>query len=198
MNINKIKKSFFSLVLMSGLIFSSNAFAEEQQDFSINKEEINNNYSGIGVTAGFASSLGFTYRKYFSDRWAYKVSGVAFLDTNQVFGTAGLQGMYVFSETDWGKFYGLVGISNFTAGRKNYNYTPYSDPSNPDYVYVPARGNSVIESFNNIGAGIGLEIGKISEGVSLALELPLTFSFKGFNSLNSIYPIPQISFIYNF
>jgi hypothetical protein len=202
MYINKIKNILLAILVSSGVLVTSNAYAENTEgDFSINKEEEVKNYSGIGVTAGYASSLGFTYRRFFADRWAYKVTGVAFLDTNQAFGTAGLQGMYVFSETDWGKFYGLVGVSNFTMGRKSYNYTPsysYSDPSNPDYVYIPPRGNSSIESFNNIGAGIGLEVGKIAEGVSLAIELPLTFSFKGFTSLNSIYPIPQISFIYNF
>ncbi|RZK01668.1 MAG: hypothetical protein EOO43_24110 [Flavobacterium sp.] len=159
-------------------------------------EEVAANYKGLGITAGFLSGLGFSYRQYFADRLGFKATGIAFFDQNQTFGNIGLQGMYVLSENDWLRFYGLVGVSNFTTRRANYSYNNPSS-TDSDYVYIPSKGSSNFEAYNSVGAGIGIELGRLSQGLSFAIELPVVATFRG-TSFSSLYPIPSLSVIYNF
>ena len=191
-----------------------NAFANDEkeadeviQDVQVSEEDIKEtdetplekNYKGMGVTAGFLSGLGFTYRQYFADRWAYKATGVGFFDQNQTFWNLGLQGMYIISENNWLRFYSLAGISSITTKRRIGTpiASPPPDNYSYDYVDIPPRYSSNNETYNNVGVGIGLEFGRLAPGLSLALELPLIFSFRNV-TLNSFYPIPQVSLIYNF
>lgn len=181
-----------SLIIIStqNSVFSANEIEEDND-----KVETVQNYKGMGLTLGFLSGLGFTYRQFFADRLGVKASGMGFFDQNQTFGNIGLQGMYVFSENDWLKFYGLLGVSNFSTKR---NFVYYPEPvQNNESVYIPPRGSSNLETYNSVGGGIGIELGRLEQGLSFVIELPLVATFKG-TALNSFYPIPSVSLIYNF
>jgi hypothetical protein len=196
---NKLNKILKSFVLSSIILFttSQNVFANENSEIQEEKESIKN-YKGMGISAGFLSGLGFSYRQYFADNYGIKATGMGFFDQYQTFGNIGLQGMYVFSENDWLKFYGLLGVSNFSTRRNNPTYYP-AEPTKGDneYVYIPPKGTSSIDMYNSVGAGIGIELGRLEQGLSFAIELPLVATFRG-TTLNSFYPIPSVSVIYNF
>lgn len=207
---NKIKQSIFAslFLVLSSTFLPVYAFENTDNNEGIQdeikevKENISEkNYKGLGVTAGLLSGLGFSYRQYFMDKIGYKISGIAFFDQSQMFSDIGLQGMVVISENSWLRFYALAGISNFTTRRtSNSNYNDNPQPmNNYDYnnVFIPPRYSSNTETYNSIGAGIGIELGRQEQGISVALELPLTFSFRNL-SLYSFYPIPQLSLLYNF
>jgi hypothetical protein len=206
---NKIKHLLFaSLLLISSSAFLPCYAFESNNDENISDEinevkdiPVEKNYKGLGVTAGLLSGVGFSYRQYFNDNLGFKVSGVAFFDQNQMFADIGLQGMYVFSENNWLRFYALGGVSNYTTKRPSYNNYPYpvppSDNNSYDSVVIPSRYSSNTDTFNSIGAGIGIELGRQAQGLSLALELPLIVSFRNL-TLFSFYPIPQLSILYNF
>lgn len=194
--LNKILK-VFTIVSLLTVSQPYNAFAENADEINeAEQKDLIQNYKGLGITAGYLSGLGFTYRQYFADRFGVKVTGLGFFDQYQSFGNIGLQGMYVFSENDWLRFYGLAGVSNFTFKRRDYSYPTSPDPSS-EYVYIPPRGSSNYDMYNSFGAGIGIELGRQEQGLSFAIELPIVATFKGTN-LNSFYPIPSLSVIYNF
>jgi hypothetical protein len=181
-------------------------------------------YKGLGISGGAISGAGFSYRQFFSGTYGFKTSAVVYLDENQSFFNVGLQGMKELSSNDWLRFYLIGGISNFSFKNTNYIYpdvpvpdgikqpvqvtatqdtgntTPTTQPSAaPQPVKIPdPKKETVFSTYMNFGAGIGIEIGRKEQGLSLALELPLVISIKDFNKLNFIYPIPQISLIYNF
>ena len=104
----KKNKNLLVSLLTLTLTFSSPVFASDGEIEEVKPTEILKNYSGVGISAGYLSSLGFSYRNYFADKFGYKISGIAFFDQYQAFGTVGLQGMCVFSENDWLRFYGLL------------------------------------------------------------------------------------------
>lgn len=190
-----LKYLIISSIMLLSLPFNSFADDEIREE-----KEIVQNYRGIGISGGFLSGLGFSYRQYFADKFGIKATGMGFFDQSQTFGNIGLQGMYVFSENDWLKFYGLIGASNFTTKRNNIYYSepsPVPPTKDSDYVYIPPRGVSNIEMYNSFGAGIGIELGRLEQGLSFAIELPLVATFRG-GKLNSFYPIPSLSIIYNF
>ncbi|MBC7474314.1 MAG: hypothetical protein H7263_08485 [Candidatus Sericytochromatia bacterium] len=167
--------------------------AEEQTE--PNQEQLKN-FKGLGITFGYLSSIGLSYRQYFADKFGVKLTGIGYFDQNQTFGTLGLQGMYVLGENDWMRFYSLAGVSTF-ATKSSYNSYPTSRPNGSDYVNIPAKNSSNVQLYNSIGAGVGIEFGRQSQNLSFALELPFIVSFKG-TTLSSFYPIPSVSLIYNF
>lgn len=196
----KLTKILKSVVLSSIILLSSQTQAFSASEIvEDNDSELVQNYKGMGLTLGFLSGLGFTYRQFFADKIGLKATGMGFFDQNQTFGNIGVQGMYVFSENDWLKFYGLLGVSNFSTKR---NTVVYSDPvpaykGENEYVYIPPKGSSNLEMYNSVGAGIGIELGRLEQGITFAIELPLVATFRG-TTLNSFYPIPSLSLIYNF
>lgn len=172
------------------------------------EQEPSRNYSGLGVSAGAISGVGFSYRQFFGDHYGVKTSAVIYVDDQRSFFDLGLQGLWVLSENDWLRFYVMGGLADFAVGSTNFrpvaepvltdseNAVPAVEKPLPeDLEYEEFRENN---NYVNLGAGIGLEIGRKEHGLSLALELPLVFSFKNFSKLEYIYPIPQISLIYNF
>lgn len=147
------------------------------------------NYSGWGISFGYLSATGLSYRKFFSDNLGMKATGSAYMQNGLGYGTFGMEGMYVHSEDEMFRFYSLAGLSYFGSnnGSLNINNT-YSNNNN----------QAVFEHSMGIGGGIGLEIGRKESALSMSIEWPITFIFKNFNKLDAIYPIPQISFMYNF
>ena len=193
--LNKLVK----VVIISTMITISSVtkvYAEEVNQIE-DTGEPEKNYKGIGITAGFLSGLGFSYRQYFADRYGVKATGMGFFDQYQTFGNLGIQAMYVFSENSWLRFYGLLGVSNFTTRRNNYTNYDAPNSNDPNYVYIPSRGTYNYEAYNSLGAGIGIELGRLSQGLSFAIELPLVATFRN-TTLNSFYPVPSLSVIYNF
>jgi len=178
---------------------------QTNEEFTLRKKKSNKitdfetNYKGVGFTAGLLSGAGFTYREFTGDKFGYKATGIYFFDSYSSYWDIGLQGMWVVHEIDWLRLYLLGGISNFGTKRYNdYSYPVPASSSNDEYVYVPSKNTySNWDMYNNIGVGLGIEFWRQNNGVSLALELPLVLSFKNLK-LNSLYPIPQISLIYNF
>jgi hypothetical protein len=120
-----------------------------------------------------------------------KATGSAFIQSRKEYGTFGMQGMYVNSEDEIFRFYSLTGISYYGSnnGALTLATTTYPDNSQQQAPFEHSLG---------LGGGIGLEIGRKESGLSMSIEWPITFIFKNFNRLDSIYPIPQISFMYNF
>jgi len=162
--------------------------------------EFETNYKGVGATVGLLSGAGFTYREFFADKFGYKATGIYFFDTSSSYWDVGLQGMWVVNETDWLRLYLLGGVSHFGSRRySNYYYSESSPVLDSDNVYIPPKQtySSGGDTYNNIGVGLGIEFWRQNNGVSLALELPLVLSFRNFQ-LNSFYPVPQLSLIYNF
>lgn len=186
------------------------------------KESYSSNYMGLGFSGGAISGVGFSYRQFFADHYGFKTSTVVYHNEYTSFFNLGMQGMWVLSENDWLRFYVLAGLADFYMGSQSYRELPStSTPSetssaNADAASTDAGTSDTVvakptapedvqfesyyeaHNFVNLGAGIGLEIGRKEHGLTLALELPLVFSIKDFSSLDNIYPIPQISLIYNF
>lgn len=198
-----LKNIILSVIISASAVLPSYAQNDETdvKETKNIKKKPETEYSGLGITAGYLSAVGLTYRKFFTDKFGAKITGIGFFDQSQVFGALGLEGMWVISENDWLRFYGLAGVSNFTMKRNNYyDYsTPVSsyDTANKDYVYIPPKGYSSYETYNSVGAGIGIELGRREQGLTFAIELPWILSFKN-TSVNSFYPIPAISLLYNF
>lgn len=195
------------LLLASGSI---PAFSEEvkKQDDSTSKVALPVQYVGLGVSAGAISGLGFSYREYLSEKIGYKIATVLYNDKDNSFFDAGLQGIYVLSDSDngWLRFYAIAGVSDFYYKRTNHVYDPVPAPTPTEQNkadLVPTKEivpRDVIETNNyvNFGAGLGLEIGRNKKNLSLSLELPLVIGVKNFSKIDYTYPIPQISLIYNF
>ncbi len=196
-----VKLSLISSIIVISSINTAYSEEVDNKDNKINEIEEEKNYKGIGITAGLLSGLGFSYRQYFGDKFGVKATGMGYFDQTHTFGNLGIQGMYVLSENDWLRFYALIGISNFSTRRNNYNNYSYpsydSSPPDKDYVYIPSRVSSNVETYNSIGAGIGIELGRLSQGLSFAIELPLLATFRN-TTINSFYPVPSLSVIYNF
>lgn len=150
------------------------------------------NYSGWGISFGYLSATGLSYRKFFSDNLGMKATGSAFMQSGKGYGTFGMEGMYVHSEDEMFRFYSLAGLSYF--GSNNGSTLSLSTTTYPDNN----QNQPAFEHSLEIGGGIGLEIGRKESALSMSIEWPITFIFKNFNRLDSIYPIPQISFMYNF
>ena len=162
---------------------------EDEDDYNAEK-----NYNGLGVSMGYLSASGLSYRTFFANNWGIKATGGAFMKDAKGFGTFGAQGMYVHSENNALRFYSLLGASYFGSNNGTSIYSvPYAN-----YSTQYREKEYSFEQSLEIGAGIGVEIGRKESGVSMALELPVTFIFKNLNKLESIFPIPQISFMYNF
>ncbi len=159
---------------------------EDEDDYNPEK-----NYKGWGVSLGYLSASGLSYRTFFADNWGLKASGAAYMQNAKGFGTFGMQGMYVHSENKVVRFYSLFGASYYGA-----NNGPSIYPTTPGNNEMPK--DPPFEHSLGLGGGIGIEIGRKESGISMALEFPVTFIFKNFNKLESIFPIPQISFMYNF
>ncbi|MFN8674614.1 MAG: hypothetical protein U0457_21345 [Candidatus Sericytochromatia bacterium] len=159
---------------------------EEEVDYIPEK-----NYKGWGVSLGYLSASGLSYRTFFADNWGMKATGAAYMQNGRGFGTFGMQGMYVHSENSIVRFYSLLGASYYGSNNSsNYTIQPNVDPVQ--------RVDPPFEHSLGLGGGIGIEIGRKESGISMSLEFPITFIFKNFTKLDSIYPIPQISFMYNF
>lgn len=184
---------------------STPSFSEElkKDDDITQKVSLPVQYNGLGVSAGFISGLGFSYRAYLTEKIGYKVSSAVYIDNNTSYNfmNAGLQGIYVLSDNDWMRFYAIAGVADFNYKRKNYIYDPVPAPTTDTTKgEVISKPKEVIESNNylNLGAGIGVEIGRTNKNLSLAIELPLVMGIKDFKSIDYTYPIPQISLLYNF
>lgn len=151
------------------------------------------NYSGWGISFGYLSATGLSYRRFFSDNLGMKATGSAFMQSGKGYGTFGMEGMYVHSEDEMFRFYSLAGLSYF--GSNNGSTLSLSTTTYPDNNQ---NQPVVFEQSLGIGGGIGLEIGRKESALSMSIEWPITFIFKNFNRLDSILPIPQVSFMYNF
>lgn len=186
----KIKTLALSLILLS----SFNTFSYANNIESAEKEEkLETNYAGLGLTAGFLSSVGISYRQFFADRWGYKITGVGYYLNKSLLATGGIQAMYVFNENRDVRFYGFAGASNFTS--RNYGQTYYNADSDPNYI--PPKSTSNYDITNNLGGGIGIEIGRKESGLMVFIEVPILFSFKKL-TLDAVYPTGQAGIMYNF
>ncbi len=209
-----IKRIIIGMILSTIAIpsFSEETAIKLKDESKIDKtiKKIESDYKGLGISAGAISGVGFSYRQYFYETYGFKASTAGYIDDNQSFFNFGIQGLKELSSNDWLRFYVLAGISNFSFNNTNYIYPEQTKPSQPTpntttsteptklvVVQDPIK-TKVFSNYMNFGAGIGLEIGRKEQGLSLALELPLVVSIKDFNKLNFIYPIPQISLVYNF
>lgn len=186
----KIKILALSLLLVTS--FTSFCYADIIEN-NEKEETLESNYAGLGLTAGFLSSIGISYRQFFADKWGYKLTGVGYFINKNLLATGGVQAMYVFNENREVRFYGFLGASNFTS--RNYGQTYYNVDSDPNYI--PPKSTSDYDITNNLGGGIGIEIGRKESGIMVFIEMPILFSFKRL-TLDSFYPTGQAGIMYNF
>lgn len=108
------------------------------------KEEVEpeKNYSGWGMSFGYLSATGLSYRRFFSDNLGMKATGSAFMQAGKGYGTFGMQGMYVHSEDELFRFYSLAGISYFGSnnGTINLSTTTYPDNSQQQMPFEHSLG----------------------------------------------------------
>jgi hypothetical protein len=192
----KIKILLSSLLIITSLSYKVSANESENDENSYKSERLQS-YKGLGVTLGLLSSMGISYRAFLTEKIGVKGTGIGFYDQNQGFWSVGIQGMYVLAENRDTKFYLLGGISNFSSRRTTYY--PVQDRSSvyDENIFIPRKEDNQAENYLSVGGGIGAEIGTFSPGFTLAVEVPVVFTFRNM-SLFSLYPIPQISLIYNF
>ncbi|GIW22155.1 MAG: hypothetical protein KatS3mg068_1162 [Candidatus Sericytochromatia bacterium] len=184
-----------SLLIISSLNYKANAEENQENDDFIPQRLTN--YKGLGITLGLLSSMGISYRTFLTEKIGVKATGIGFYDQSQGFWSVGFQGMYVMSENKDTKFYFLAGISNFSSRRTTYYPTPTVSNNYGEDVFIPRKEDNQPENYLSLGGGIGAEIGTFTPGFTLAVEVPIVFTFRNM-SLYSLYPIPQISLIYNF
>ena len=217
----KTNKLIVLITMLSAITLPSFALEETANQPEIKNSnkpiKIETDYKGLGISGGAISGVGFSYRQFFSEKYGFKTSAVIYFDDNQTIFDIGIQGMREFSSNDWLRFYAIGGLSDFSFKRTSIIYpaipapvetkAPVTNTTSPDTQASPTPvtktlgetvRETVSDTYLNFGAGIGIEIGRKEQGLSLALELPLVVSIKNFNKLNFIYPIPQISLIYNF
>jgi hypothetical protein len=214
---NKIIFSLLAFASISLPAYAADEVLKQPEQTNVNSEakKIATDYKGLGISAGAISGVGFSYRQFFYENYGFKTSAVIYMDDNQNFFNVGLQGIKVLSGNDWLRFYAIGGLSDFSFKYYSYIYDqvpPVPEPkttTNNGTTTAPATAEKPIEpkppekkvvfdTYVNLGAGIGIEIGRKEQGLSLAIELPLVLSIKNYNKINFIYPIPQISLIYNF
>lgn len=192
----KLKILLSSLLIITSLNYKANA-EENEDDENTYKPERLQTYKGLGVTLGLLSSIGISYRAFLTEKLGVKATGIGFYDQNQGFWSVGIQGMYVLAENKDTKFYLLGGVSNFSSRRNTYYSIPTQSDIYGESIFIPRKEDNQLENYLSVGGGIGAEIGTFSPGFSLAVEVPIVFTFRNM-SLFSLYPIPQISLIYNF
>jgi hypothetical protein len=185
------KVTLLALLLVSSICTSAlaeeNAYAvRDTNDFSIEekKEEISKNYQGLGFHASLASGTGFSYRTFFADKWGAKVSGLGFFTETNGFASLGTQAMYVVQENDWFRFYGLGGGAIFFNRGSSYDYDTKKSSIKDDLT-------------QNVGAGVGIELGRREQYMSFVIELPMVLGFKQ-GKVSYLLPVPQVSWIINF
>ncbi len=219
----KIIFSLFAFAVISLPAYAADEIQKQPEQLNVNTEvkKIATDYKGLGISAGAISGVGFSYRQFFYENYGFKTSAVIYMDDNQNFFNAGLQGIKVLSGNDWLRFYAIGGLSDFSFKYYTYIYDPVPPEPEPKTTAnngtvtatpaptepvktekpinpKPPEKKVVFDTYVNLGAGIGIEIGRKEQGLSLAIELPLVLSIKNYNKINFIYPIPQISLIYNF
>lgn len=193
-----------------------------EETSSKDKKTVDDNYMGLGFSGGAISGVGFSYRQFFADNYGIKISSVFYHEERRTFFNLGTQGLWVLSDNDWLRFYVIAGLADFSFRETRTVFKPVEvpEPTNastneqtptpsptatpvpqkptPEELESNAEKVTEIDHYVNVGAGIGMEIGRREHGLTLALELPLVVSVKNFNELNFVMPIPQLSLIYNF
>ncbi len=134
--------------------------------------------------AGPIGGVGFGYRWFDESGWGWQFGGLASHDSGETDAILGGQRMKTLSVHPKSRLYALAGAS--------IDYTRRNDEAS--WVWGPP-GYRRTETSVDVGAGIGVSFGK-SDGLLLALELPLVLEFR--SGLKSVGPIPQVSLVYNF
>jgi hypothetical protein len=150
--------------------------------------------TGLGFTAGPVGGIGFAWRRFDEDGAGWQIGGLAVGDRSDVTVILGVQRMHTMRVRRDSRLYTLFGAMHIRdVDEFDAIVAPATFPPGPPTAIRVRNDNSS----TNIGGGLGMSFGD-SDGLTVALELPLVLHFDEDFDFDGLAPIPQIALVYNY
>jgi hypothetical protein len=164
-------KIIFYMLATAAIFSAQNASAQEEVS-ALSRQSFKN---GLGLHAGAATGLGFSYR-YFPEKWGIQVTGIpVFNGDKNYFASSAISVLYKIKEHKKVDLFGYLGNHLIFQRYQEYLYypDPWPDPwVEPEPTYTTSRRYNVA-----LGVGVNIQLWEI-----LDLSLQAGYGLSSYNN----------------